>query len=396
MSARLPAPENERSYPALDGLRGVAVLLVFTRHYFIYPEGYRWGWIGVQIFFVLSGFLITGILYDTRHAENKLRVFYARRALRIFPLYYAVLIAGWALWALFRWQFHPGWLLAPVYLTNYTRFIWNHDFLQMSGTLEHLRSNVYARPPFFLFYGHFWSLSVEEQFYLVWPVVVYGVRNRKTLLDICVIAVWAVPALRLLCIAFLPTGLIAAEFVDRVTPCQCDSLLLGAALALAIRGPQRRVRGAGLFLFGPLAVFLSVQAVYYHRHGAFYVANAAGAAFGSIGFSVVNLFAAGLLLLAIDSKTAVFRVLNVRFLRWLGTISYGFYVFHDIPHMAYERLAAKLPGGASDRYGIMAGVLAFGGTLALATLSFHFLERPFLRLKSRFVARDPVPQALQP
>src|ERR1700722_7833144 len=105
----LPAPEKKRFYPALDGLRAIAVLMVFYQHY--YPNfrmGLNWGWAGVDIFFVLSGFLITGILYDTQNAAHRFRNFYVRRTLRIFPLYYGVLLLALLLTPLLHWTWHPA------------------------------------------------------------------------------------------------------------------------------------------------------------------------------------------------------------------------------------------------------------------------------------------------
>ena len=118
----LPPPENKKFYPALDGFRAVAVLMVFYQHYIgINEPQLNWGWTGVDFFFVLSGFLITGILYDTRNATHRFRDFYVRRTLRIFPLYYGVLLAGLCLNPIFHWQWHPAWILWPLYLGNYVR-----------------------------------------------------------------------------------------------------------------------------------------------------------------------------------------------------------------------------------------------------------------------------------
>ena len=121
----LPAPENKLYFPALDGIRAVGVLMVFFQHYeaALFPR-LAWGWAGVDIFFVLSGFLITGILYDTRSSPTRLRDFFLRRMLRIFPLYYGVLLAAAALTPVFHWLWNPAWILWFTYLGNYARFIY--------------------------------------------------------------------------------------------------------------------------------------------------------------------------------------------------------------------------------------------------------------------------------
>lgn len=109
-------PENRTFYPALDGLRAFAFLLVFVHHYTDYCS---WGWAGVDLFFVLSGFLITGILFDTRLDTYRARNFYIRRTLRIFPLYYAVLLAILLLWPLAHWQMTWRWIIWPLYAGNF-------------------------------------------------------------------------------------------------------------------------------------------------------------------------------------------------------------------------------------------------------------------------------------
>lgn len=386
----LPLPENNRVFPALDGIRAVAVLMVFTQHYFLYPAAFRWGWIGVRIFFVLSGFLITGILYDTRNAIGRFKVFYARRALRIFPLFYGVLLLGWLLWPIFRWVWHPVWFLWPVYLGNYGRFIWVHDTHINPVLLDHLLSSRSYKQPFLLYYGHFWSLCVEEQFYLVWPFVVFTVRARRKLMTLCAVVVCISPVLRLLCLKFLSSAMLSAGFLERFTPLQCDSLLLGGLLALWLRGPHpdltRLARwGLALSLLG----FLLLQAASLTHDHSFYLASAHGRIFATVGFSGVNIFSASILLFAIDTKTWVFRVLQNNRLRWLGKISYGFYVFHDIPHVAYERLTQTLVGPAGDPFGLLTGAFALAGTLLLSWLSFRYFESRFLQLKQHFtVPRD--------
>ena len=389
MPQSLPTPENKRHYAGLDGLRAIAVLMVFAQHYLIYPESYGWGWVGVHIFFVLSGFLITGILYDTRDAPNRYRAFYARRALRIFPLYFAVLAAGWALWPIFRWELHPAWWLAPLYLTNYSRYLWLQDFLHGNG-VEHLRA--LPQPPhwFRLLYGHFWSLSVEEQFYLVWPFVVFTVRERKRLLQICVAAVCITPLMRLLCTLTLPSALLQAGFVDRITPLQLDSLLLGAVLALWIRGDPKQLTRLAYRVVGLAAmIFPLFEFIYFESHHRPYIVDWGEPVFASFGLSAVNLVAAALILLAINAATSWSRFLSMSWLQSLGKISYGFYVFHDVPHVVYLAMALfvvnAFPTWHLNAYGLLTAAFALGGTLLLSALSFRYLETPFLRLKARFI-----------
>lgn len=159
-------------YPALDGLRAIAFLLVFSQHYVQLP----WGWTGVEIFFVLSGFLITGILYDTRDAQHRFKYFYIRRSLRILPLFYFVLVVVTVFGLLVHSRMSWGWLAWFFYFGNILPFL--HQAAPQSafgltslGTVLSPTHNWLA-----MSVRHFWSLCIEEQFYLLWPAVVYGIR----------------------------------------------------------------------------------------------------------------------------------------------------------------------------------------------------------------------------
>jgi peptidoglycan/LPS O-acetylase OafA/YrhL len=155
--------------------------MVFANHYLRLP----WGWAGVDVFFVLSGFLITGILFDTREQANRVRSFYVRRILRIFPLYFGLMLALVLLYPIFRWDWSWSWLLWPAFLGNFARG--QHVFavgspLQMLADAQPLSRSF---PRIQLFCGHLWSLCVEEQFYLIWPGIVFWLRNRRQLLWVC-------------------------------------------------------------------------------------------------------------------------------------------------------------------------------------------------------------------
>src|ERR1700761_1097369 len=184
-SARFRAPRAGRD-PALDGLRGVAILLVYIFHYggglrstnlLIRVLGYftETGWTGVILFFALSGFLITGSLWDSRDERDVLRNFYARRVLRIFPLYYAVVLIA---------------LLASVARGN--RLAELSPVLLYAGFLQNLPGLVTTalQPTSPLPLFHLWSLAVEEQFYILWPALIFfaGTRSRALNLSLWVVA----------------------------------------------------------------------------------------------------------------------------------------------------------------------------------------------------------------
>lgn len=166
----------ERRLTSLDGWRGVAILLVFVRHYFLTTQVHSRliegtaslasaGWIGVDLFFVLSGFLITGILLDTRGHRHYFRNFYARRTLRIFPLYYGVLFGALALTPLLHLHWQAGDVTHFLYVDNIS--------VQFNPALTRVPPRINL--------DVMWSLAVEEQFYLLWPAIILLIATRKPL-----------------------------------------------------------------------------------------------------------------------------------------------------------------------------------------------------------------------
>ena len=383
-STGLPLPENNLYYPALDGLRAIAVLLVFTDHYLGLPAAINWGWCGVDIFFVLSGFLITGILYDSRNRRHRFRIFYIRRTLRIFPLYYFVLLFGLLLYPIFHWQLHRGLWLWPVYLGNYARVIWSQDPTD-PRFYESLVSRLHFAMPVDYKFGHLWSLCVEEQFYLLWPCIVYLVKDRVRLRNLCIAVVVALPAIRLLCLHLVDRRLIEMGLLYSVTPFRVDALLLGGALALALRGPEAPGLRA---LAKPIAlvllvVFFAIEVLYRLRTGHL-IDSEYGILYNPFGYTLIALFAGAIILLALDSRTTIYRACMLNKLRALGQRSYGFYVYHLLLYAAFAHLALALCLGHKAYLSRATALVAFVGTLLVAWLSFRFIEAPILRLKDRF------------
>ncbi|QEE30792.1 acyltransferase [Terriglobus albidus] len=389
-------PENRIFYPALDGIRTVAFLMVFAQHYLSIP----WGWSGVDLFFVLSGFLITGILYDSRNDTHRVRNFYVRRSLRIFPLYYSVMLVLLLAQPVAHWNWSKTWIVWPAYLGNFARFLGPSQYgdpvqalgdFQLRGFIGHhsLQLNL----------GHFWSLCIEEQFYLVWPWLVFWICDRRKLASICALSVPVALSLRLAGHAFLPGWMLDNEVLYRATPFRIDALLFGGLLALAIRSRWKQaLLTLSRYLFPALLALLALWGVfspYGHiwRHHYQYPAW-----HFTWGLTAIDFIAGSMILVAIQPQCVVHRLMNVRALRALGRITYGLYVFHDIPHNAYAALADRLipvrnASTAHDLYArsletrCLTALLALLATIVLAWLSYRFLESPILNLKERWTIR---------
>jgi peptidoglycan/LPS O-acetylase OafA/YrhL len=379
-----PEPANHKHFPALDGLRAVAFLMVFAQHYRLMP----WGWAGVDVFFVLSGFLITGILFDTRDQVHRVRNFYIRRTLRIFPLYYGLMLVFAVAYPLFHWRWDWAFLLWPAYLGNFCRAVHPYVFRSPLEMLADFQL-VSATHNVTLYLGHFWSLCVEEQFYLIWPWVVFWVRDRKKLLYICLACIVICPAARVIANHTLPQFMLDQEVLYRWTPFRVDALLIGGFIALVRRGttprwlPAAARIGFGVLL-GALLLWLALNP--YARHGPEgYVYPAWEFTWGLV---FVDAISACLIVMALARDSITYRILNVRPLRWIGQISYGAYVFHDILHDEFSRIILLLHL-RHTRVPTVALALTF--TLLAAWASYHLFEMRFIALKDRWTRREPVP-----
>ena len=337
--------------------------------------------LGVSLFFVLSGFLITGILWDTREQPSRVRNFYVRRTLRIFPLYYGLFLVVLLLTPVLRWRWNSGWLLWAAYLGNYIFFLpqW------LSNVEWRLTGDGMLRGGhgITLYLGHLWSLCLEEQFYLIWPWIAFR-ASRRVLLWICGGSIVLLPVLRVWADHRLPRGLIEHGLLMRSLPFQVDSLLLGALLALLLRGEMRQgilrvsrwvgdVSAAAALLFLLCCVNLHVPGLR--------PLYPLPLPWLSWQFTLVNLLGAALIIGSLQPGSLIHRIFDVRPMRWVGRISYGAYVFHDLLHPEYDRLASAISEG---RWHALSALIALGMTLILATLSYRFFERPFLRLKDRW------------
>ncbi len=367
---------------SLNGLRALAILPVFFHHmtwaiphtnlvvdwlrYFLFQ-----GWFGVDLFFALSGFLITGILVDTRVAENYFSGFYARRVLRIFPLYYAVLI-GILVAASF---IHPYPTQLPVAGDRKLYFLFLANWLCLwKGQWG---PNVL---------GHFWSLAVEEQFYLLWPLCVWMVRPGK----LKVVAAWlSVLALVIRVVWATHGGL--GQGMTMMTFGRMDSLLLGAIGAILFRDAaalgrvQRWLPRVALVMLGG---FLAVMAMLYGRSEltSSYFVQTVGYSMLALGFGSLVLHAAA----TEGSPILLQRILRHPALTRLGAYSYGFYVFH-VPIIGAAKLVIVPHLSGTVLQSLWFSLVMFVGlgliTFAISAASYELFEAPILSYRRYFEAR---------
>jgi peptidoglycan/LPS O-acetylase OafA/YrhL len=372
------APTGEPTHiPALDGLRGCAILAVLLLHFTsalaapasaparAIKQLFSLGWTGVDLFFVLSGFLITGILADAKETPHRYRTFYARRALRILPLYYGFVLLLFIV---------PPLIGARAYTTSFADqlpyWLYLQNFWPMSsGALD--------------FAAHLWSLAIEEQFYLVWPLIIFTF-SRTAALRIC--AGCLVGALAYRVGAVFMVDDLRSVYFDTLG--RIDGLALGGAIALIARrdgglARLRRIAPVVLWIAAALLGGALGQPSGFNPGGAYMV---------SVGYSALAFFFGAVLVLALDGGWPILaRLLSARVLRFFGRYSYGLYVLH-VPLVGLARLAGVSPDAFAGTRWELPGLLGyvalmFAASILAALASWNLYEKRFLKLKSRFTYR---------
>ncbi len=374
-SAPLGRGPADGEQPALHGVRGLAILLVLIYHVALsVPERYqlstswfqpgRIGWCGVDLFFVLSGYLITDILLHTRERARYFEGFYSRRALRIFPLYFLAIAVVAALGVVWRRTDNTHSLLWVVaFLTNVAQ-AW--DLTRDLGLLN-----------------HFWSLAVEEHFYLFWPLAVYALR-AATLSRLCLALILTATALRTGWVLLDPRHVepyqLGPWYV--LTPLRMDALAAGAWLAIYGRcGPGLdRLRPAARW---GAALSASCLGILIAALGGDVGPNAK--AMATVGYTLLWLFFACTVVLAV-TDARVRRLFSSAPLVLLGRYSYGLYVWHFMVFVIlfHSNVGHRIVPGDGAGPALIGTAVAAAATAIAALVSFRVLEAPMLRLKRYF------------
>lgn len=342
-------------YKNLDGTRGIAALMVLVHHFFyfndvdysvdmdFYREITEFGQHGVSLFFVLSGFVITRILINNRKEPNYFSNFYRRRVLRILPLYYVYL--------LFFYYVMP--------------FLLNSDF-----------ANVEQQLPYYLYSqnivellgidatgpGHYWSLAIEEHFYLIWPLIIFFVPPKR---------LWKVIGVSIILILILRYIMLSEGLaINHFTFTRIDQLLFGTALALLeFNGFLKQKKAANYFIIVGLSVLPIAALTYYLQKHFFLTKEMLKSTLQAMFFfSIIGY------LIASNVQTTVNRILSGKVLQYLGRISYGLYVWHVAA--LFILLEYAITGSL-----ILDLILLIAASVMMAHLSYRYFESYFLRLK---------------
>jgi peptidoglycan/LPS O-acetylase OafA/YrhL len=357
---------HRQHYPALDGLRGIAIIAVIIYHNFPYGDS-LFGWLGVDLFFVLSGFLITSILMESVYPVKKngfLKKFYVRRVLRIFPLYYLFLLAFLFLFPVLgiwkdevnEYQENTWWFI--FYLQNW---LFTNDMPVHSQCLN-----------------HFWSLAVEEQYYLIWPFIILLLRKPQRLI---------IFLLCFLVILFLARSFVWYEqypgfnYTTFYRFTRFDGICIGSLVALIAIAKKD-------FLLNHTATIVTGLAI---LNFAFYFMNRSGQLpyMGFLGYTTfASMFGILVYELSHGENPGLKNIFSIRPLRFLGKISYGLYMFHwpvfYFLHNGFNDWFSQLFKWKPVYSHVVTGLTTTAIAILLSITSYYFFEMKFLKLKKKF------------
>lgn len=359
--------KNRNHYPALDGLRGVAILLVVFLHNFGFMNYFFFGWLGVDLFFVLSGFLITEILLNTVGKPGFLKNFYMRRILRIFPLFYLALVICLLILPNIK-SLH----LNTDYYTGNQVWLWTY----LQNWLY-----VFKEP-----YGdkillHTWSLAVEEQFYMFWPLLVLLLKKPRYLLTAMLFILVSVCVARFVIWNYQVEDL---AYSSLYTFTRIDGLCIGSIVALL-----QKINTGFLKKYTALIVLLMAGI----NFAFYFINNMQGFTLPYLAFAGYTTFAVlfGILVYeAVIGESKLIRILlDNKVLKFFGRISYGLYVWHwPVYILLFDYCRNKITAGnffsSIQPAELISAIFVTLVAILVSLLSYHYFEKPFLKLKSKY------------
>lgn len=368
MAEAMGPPDTSRRIPQLDGLRGIAIAMVLVYHFAGGVAGIQppfpalvafpinFGWSGVDLFFVLSGFLIGGILIDARQSPNYFRVFYRRRVCRILPMYFASFAAI---------------LLAAHFVNSSETPNLLHPLIPWPASVTFMQNfwMAFRNDPGSFALAPTWSLAVEEQFYLTLPALIYFVKPQR-LVWVFTGGIVLAPLIRLAIFLANPKLVYAMAFL---LPCRMDSLLFGVVIAYFLRQPgawdSLRARRRQLWTAVEVLTICCALLMAFRTEYSPPVLL--------VGYDVLGLLFSGVLLLAL-MEDRISRLLQAKWLMALGTISYCVYLIHELVFgMTYLALKRYTTSWAATT------ILTLILTVVIAKLSWEYFEKPLVKLGHR-------------
>ena len=375
--SKLPGSRESRIFRGhiseLDAIRGLGIGLVLINHFwpeksaFVFQLG-QLGWIAMDAFFVLSGFLITGILLDSQARPDYFSNYYIRRALRIFPLYYLTLLLG-----IVMLKLEAGGSAYRSFVQNWGSPGWFFVYL------GNIKESIVGQTPPNVYFSVLWSLQIEEQFYLLFPFLIRYMR-RDHLVRLLWCLVFLSPVCRLLFYLWVPDK-VMIQYV--LLPCHMEGLALGALIAIRFRSGSWEIPKAPLMAGTGLLLLVTSLGSYFSKSP-------------SPGMSCISLFArlpgytmssfgcAGLVLCLILFRGSPYtRLLRTPAVRYMAVISYGIYLLHPL----VSRFVRSWDVPALDYGTYLRFFVAASLSVAAASVSWFAFERPLARLKDRIAPR---------
>lgn len=359
---------QKNHYPELDGLRGIAILLVLLSHNFGYITLLSYGWIGVDLFFVLSGFLITDILLKSFGEKNYLLNFYIRRGLRIFPIYYLCLFLLLVVFPFFK-------ISTSDYNFNISHQLWYWTYTQNWLMVKYTYAGAYSMIAF-------WTLAAEEQFYLTWPLIILLVKNKKHLFILLLGILLALNLFRI----YLSVSDNAWASENTFNFSRFDGLLVGCLHAISKSGINKK-----LLFKSWLSIILILNTVAF----LLWMIDIPVLYWGFAGYTTISIIFGFIISICTQEKNKSLPFINWPLLKQAGKYSYGLYVFHWSVYSLLHPYTEKWFWPAFYNR-IPESLFLLLIEIAVAVLIYHIFEKHFLKLKKYFYSAQPIVASPQP